>query len=151
MKTPGEIEAAICEGISRFEQDYIGRGPKDIRAHLLGDLLVVRLQGVLTAAEQHLVKSLSAERGRDLLKDVRTQLIEAARPLLEALVREVTGVEALSLHHDISTVTGEEVVLFTLAESPEVCLERNNRQSAASGPPTVMTVFGGHAKMRRVN
>jgi uncharacterized protein YbcI len=120
VKTPGEIEAAICEGISRFEQDYMGRGPKDIRAHLLGDLLVVRLRGVLTAAEQHLVKSLSADRGRDLLKDVRTQLIETARPLLETLVREVTGVEALSLHHDISTVTGEEVILFTLAESPDV-------------------------------
>jgi len=26
----------------------------------------------------------------------------------------------LSLHHDISTVTGEKVVLFTLAESPQV-------------------------------
>jgi hypothetical protein len=63
MKTQGEIEAAICEGVSRFEQDYMGRGPKDIRAHLLGDLLVVRLQGVLTAAEQHLVKSLSADKG----------------------------------------------------------------------------------------
>ena len=45
MKTAGEIEAAICEGVSRFEQDYMGRGPKDIRAHLLNDLLVVRLQG----------------------------------------------------------------------------------------------------------
>ena len=80
MKTQGEIEAAICEGISRFEQDYMGRGPKDIHAHLLGDLLVVRLQGVLTAAEQHLVKSLPAEKGRDLLKQVRTHLIETARP-----------------------------------------------------------------------
>jgi uncharacterized protein YbcI len=63
LKTLGEIEAAVCEEVSRFEQNYMGRGPKDIRAHLLGDLLVVRLQGVLTAAEQHLVKSLSAEKG----------------------------------------------------------------------------------------
>ena len=118
MKTQGEIEAAICEGISRFEQEYMGRGPKDIHAHLIGDLLVVRLQGVLTAAEQQLVKSLPAEKGRDLLKQVRTQLIETARPVLEAMVQEVTGVKVLSLHHDISTVTGEEVVLFTLAESP---------------------------------
>ena len=118
MKTQGEIEAAICEGISRFEQDYMGRGPKDIHAHLLGDLLVVRLQGVLTAAEQQLVKSLSAEKGRDLLKQVRTHLIETARPVMEAMVQEITGVKVLSLHHDISTVTGEEVVLFTLAESP---------------------------------
>ena len=118
MKTQGEIEAAICEGVSRFEQDYMGRGPKDIRAHLLGDLLVVRLKGVLTAAEQHLVKSLPAEKGRDLLKQVRTHLIETSRPVLEAMVREVTGVKVLSLHHDISTVTGEEVVVFTLNESP---------------------------------
>ena len=119
MKTQGEIEAAICEGMSRFEQDYMGRGPKDIHAHLLGDLLVVRLQGVLTAAEQHLVKSLPAEKGRDLLKQVRTHLLETARPLMEAMVEEITGVKVMSLHHDISTVTGEEVVLFTLAESPQ--------------------------------
>ena len=118
MKTQGEIEAAICEGVSRFEQDYMGRGPKDIYAHLLGDLLVVRLKGVLTAAEQHLVKSLSAEKGRDLLKQVRTHLIETARPVMEAMVQDITGVKVLTVHHDISTITGEEVVLFTLADSP---------------------------------
>lgn len=120
MKTQGELEAAISEGISRFEQDYMGRGPKDIHAHLLGDLLVVRLQGVLTAAEQHLVASLPVEKGRDLLKQVRTHLIETARPVMEAMVQEVTGVKVLTLHHDISTATGEEVVLFTLAESPDI-------------------------------
>src|SRR6185436_13768357 len=80
MKTRGEIEAAICKGISRFEQDYMGRGPKDIHAYLIGDLLVVRLTGVLTVAEQQLVASLPAEKGRDLLKQVRIHLIETARP-----------------------------------------------------------------------
>jgi uncharacterized protein YbcI len=118
MKTQGEIEAAICAGITRFEQEYMGRGPKDIRAHLVGNLVVVRLQGVLTAAEQQLVKTLPHEKGRDLLKQVRTTLVETARPILEAMVAEVTGVPLVSLHHDVSTVTGEEVVLFTLAESP---------------------------------
>jgi uncharacterized protein YbcI len=118
MKTQGEIEAGICQGMSRFEQDYMGRGPKNVHAYLIGDLLVVRLQGVLTAAEQQLVKSLSAQRGRDLLKEVRTQLMETARPLMETMVQEITGVKVLSLHHDISTTTGEEVVLFTLAQVP---------------------------------
>jgi uncharacterized protein YbcI len=118
MKTQGEIEAVICEGITRFEQEYMGRGPQDIHAHLLGDLLVVRLQGVLTAAEQQLVKSLPADKGRDLLKQVRTQLIETARQVLETMVQDVTGVKVLSMHHDISTTTAEEVVLFTLAQSP---------------------------------
>jgi uncharacterized protein YbcI len=120
MKSQGEIEAVICEGINRFEQDYMGRGPKSIHAHLLGDLLVVRLQGVLTAAEQHLVKSLPSTKGRDLLKQVRTHLIETARPVMEAMIEEATGVKVVSLHHDISTSTGEEVVLFTLAEPPTV-------------------------------
>jgi uncharacterized protein YbcI len=125
MKTQGEIEAAICEGISRFEQEYMGRGPKDIHTFLIGDLLVVRLQGVLTAAEQQLAKSPPAERGRDLLKQVRTQLIETARPVMVAMVQEVTGAKVSSLHHDISTVTGEELVLFTLAKSPLVRETRN--------------------------
>jgi uncharacterized protein YbcI len=87
MKTQGEIEAAICQGMSHFEQDYM-------------------------------VKSRSADRGRDLLKEVRTQLMETARPLMETMVEEVTGVKVLSLHHDISTATGEEVVLFTLTRVP---------------------------------
>lgn len=95
MKTQGEIEAAICEGVARFE-------------------------GVLTAAEQHLVKSLPAEKGRDLLKQVRTHLIETARPLMEAMVNDVTGIKVVSLHHDISTVTGEELIVFTLADPPQV-------------------------------
>jgi uncharacterized protein YbcI len=104
--------------MSRFEQDYMGRGPKDVHSHLTGDLLVVRLQGVLTAAEQQLVKSLPADKGRDLLKQVRTHLIEMARPVMEAMIQDITGVRVVSLHHDISTKTGEEVVLFTLVESP---------------------------------
>jgi len=118
MRTRGEIEAAVSDGISRFEQEFMGRGPKSIQTHLIGDLLVVRLQGVLTAAEQHLVKSLPGEKGRDLLKQVRTQLIETARPMIEAMVQEITGAKILSLHQDVSTVSGEEVVIFTLSDSP---------------------------------
>ena len=119
MRTQGEIEAAICKLISRLEQEYMGQGPRDIHAHLIDDLLVVRLQGVLTLAEQQMVNSISAETGRDLLKQVRTQLIETARPRMEAMIQDVTGVKLLSLHHDISTVTGEEVMLFTLVDAPD--------------------------------
>jgi len=72
------------------------------------------------------VKTLAAEKGRDLLKQVRTHLIETARPLMEAMIQEVTGAKVMSLHHDISTVSGEEVVLFTLDKSP---LYRETRRS----------------------
>ena len=70
-------------------------------------------------AEQQLVKTLPPEKGRDLLKEVRTQLIETGRSTLEAVVQETTGVKVISLHHDISVFTGEEIVLFTLAEAPQ--------------------------------
>ena len=128
MKSHGEIEAAICDGITRLEQEYMGRGPKQIHAHLVDELIVVRLQGVLTAAEQQLVKTLPHEKGRDLLKRMRTALVETARPFLEAMIVEATGVQPVSLHHDVSTVTGEEVVLFTLNESP---LFRESKKTTA--------------------
>ena len=117
MKTQGEIQAAICEGISHFEQQYRGRRPKDIHAYLLDDFVVVRLQGLLTPAEQQLAR-IPSDKGRDLLKQVRTHLIETAKPLMQAMVKEITGVKMVSLHHDISTVTGEAFILFTLAEPP---------------------------------
>jgi len=120
MKTQGEIEAAVSEQISRFEREYIGRGPSGIRAHLLGDFLVVRLQGVLTAAEQHLATSLASDEGRDLLKQVRTHLVEVARPQLEQMITEVTGVGMVSMHHDISTISGEEMLVFLLDRRPKL-------------------------------
>lgn len=129
MKTQGEIEATISEGVTRFEQDYMGRGPKDILTHVIGDLVVVRLKGVLTAAEQQLVRTLPAEKGRDLLKQVRTHLVETARPVMEAMIEKATGVKIVSLHHDISTTTGEEIIIFTLAASPSY---REGKKQAGS-------------------
>ena len=79
---------------------------------------MVRILGVLTAAEKQLAKSLSAEKGRDLVKQVRKQLLELARPMLESLVHEAAGVKVVSMHHDISTVTGEEVIIFSLDAAP---------------------------------
>ena len=120
MKTQGEIEAAICSGIAQFEQEYMGRGPMDIHAYLIDDLIVVRLTNILTAAERQLVKSMPSDKGRDLLKQVRTQLLETSRPQLESLVRSITGAGVISLHHDISTITGEKVIIFSLDKHPIV-------------------------------
>jgi uncharacterized protein YbcI len=95
----------------------MGCGPKGVHAHLLGDLVFVRLHGVLTAAEQHLAGSLADTKGIDLLKQVRTDCLATARPIMSAMIDEVTSMKVVGLHHEISTATGEEVILFTLAES----------------------------------
>lgn len=116
--TQSESEAAVCEGIVRFQLEYLGWRSEQIVAHFIKDLLVARIRGALTLAERQLGKAQSPDKGRDLIKQSRKQLLELARPMLESLVHEVAAVKVLSMHHDISTVTGEEVILFTLSGAP---------------------------------
>ena len=115
--------------MSQFELEYMGRGPKEIRTYLIEDILIVRLRGVLTAAEQHLADQFPAEKGRDLLKQVRSQLVEIARPKLERLVEDATGIKPKSLHNDISTISGEEIVVFTLPEAPKFREAKKSQQT----------------------
>lgn len=126
LKTRGELESTICLGMTRFEQEYMGRGPHDVQAHLLNDLLIVRMKRVMTVAEQHLVETMPPEKGRDLVKEVRTQMMEGARKQIDSMIQIITGVTVRSLHHDISTRTGEKVVIFSLSEEP-TCREMNRR------------------------
>ena len=116
--TQTESEATICDGIIRFQEEYLGWTSNQVQIHIVRDLLVVRIRSVLTLAERQLGKSTSPEKGRDLIKQSRKQLLELARPMLESLVHEAAGVKVRSMHHDISTVTGEEVIVFSLAEVP---------------------------------
>jgi len=122
IKSQGEIEAAVCDVIARFQQEYMGRGPRDIHTHLIDNKLFVHLQGVLTAAEQRLIAPHTNGNGRgaELLKQLRSHLVLTGRPLLEKLVHDVTGMQPVSVHHDISTATGEEVLVFTLSAVPSV-------------------------------
>ncbi len=119
MKTKGQIEAEISTAIIRFEQDYMGRGPEETKTHLIDDMVLVRLNGVLTPAEKSLARIDTNPRGRALVKQVRIELLESGRPALEALIHEITGRNVVSLHTDVSTKTGERVMIFTLDGRPE--------------------------------
>lgn len=118
-KTKGQLEAEVSEAIVKFEKEYMGRGPLETRTHLVDDLVLVRLKRVLTPAEQKLAQTEGAQRGRSLIKQVRTELLENGRPLLEAVVRDILGREVVSLHTDISTKTGERIIVFTLDAPPD--------------------------------
>lgn len=119
MKSKGELEADVSQAVIRFKKEYMGRGPLAVRTYLIDDLVLVRLQGVLTPAEQKLALVEEKHRGRDLIKQVRLELIEHGRGLLEVVIRDILGVEVVSLHTDVSTRTGESVLLFTLSGKPE--------------------------------
>lgn len=114
MKTKGQIEAEISEALIKFEKEYMGRGPEEARAWLLEDMVLVRLRGVLTPAERGLASAGDPARGRTLIKQVRIELLEGGRGLLEEMIRHFTGRNVRSMHTDISTVTGERIILFVL-------------------------------------
>lgn len=114
MKTKGQLEAEISQAIVKFEREYMGRGPEEVRTYLLEDIVIVRLCNVLTPAERQLAGSGPEGQGRALIKQVRMELLEKARPLLDAIIHDITGQRTRSLHTDISTLTGERVIIFSL-------------------------------------
>jgi len=118
LKTRGQIEAGISEAIVRFEKEYMGRGPLETKTYIVDDMVVVRLKGVITRAEHHLATCGDGGRGRDLIKQTRMELIEKARPLLVTVVESILGESVISLHTDISTRTGERVIIFSLKNPP---------------------------------
>jgi uncharacterized protein YbcI len=117
--TQGQVEAAVTEAFTRFERDHLGRGPKHARSFVIGDLLLVRLTGVLSPAE----KQLSLEPGGvELLKQMRSRLIEGSSAAIEQIVAETTGAQVTTMHTDISSRTGERVFVFGLSEDLEARL-----------------------------
>lgn len=126
MKTQGEIEAAICMGMANFMHTFIGRGPKAIHAHLVTDMILVRVEGVLTVAEQRLFETLVPGKGRELFKGMRSHLVESCREVLDQMVEAACECPCITMHHDISTSTGEEVFVFRLLNPPVVRVKKHS-------------------------
>jgi uncharacterized protein YbcI len=117
-KTKGQYESEISEAVIKFEKEFMGRGPLETKTHIIDDIVLVRLKKVLTQAELKLANAEDRSDGRDLIKRVRIALLEQGRPLLEAAIEKILSVKVKSLHTDISTVTGERVILFSLVSTP---------------------------------
>ena len=120
-QTKGQVEAQLAAAITQFEREHLGRGPQEVRAWIIQDLILIRLKRVLTPAEEKLARE---PEGRRLVKEMRRQLIEGSRALLDAMVLDLVGIEVISLHSDISVRTGERIIVFTLASDLEARLRR---------------------------
>ena len=116
QSTRGEVEASLANAIIQFEKEHLGRGPAEARAFIIEDMILVRLRGVLTPAEMSLAQTAD---GHSLIKQVRRQLLESSRPILDEIAHRVTGCHVVSLHTDISVKSGERVIVFTMAEDLE--------------------------------
>jgi uncharacterized protein YbcI len=116
IQRKGELEAKVSANITKFEREHLGRGPKEVRTWIIQDMILVRLRGVLTPAEEKLA---SDPDGHHLVKEVRTRLIEGSRPILDEMIERLTGIKMVSLHSDISLRESERIIVITLAEDLE--------------------------------
>ena len=110
-KTRGEAEAQITEAITKFEKEYIGRGPLDARTFFVNDMVLIRLRGVLTSGDRKLAET---HEGQMLIKGTRRQLFETSKPIFEEIVTRIIGCKLISFHTDISTRTGERIIVLTV-------------------------------------
>jgi len=110
-RSKGEIEAAIRMAVIKFEQEFMGRGPDEVKAFIVRDQVLVRLRGVLTLAERQLAKTVE---GIEMVKRMRQNLIAQGRDKLCEQVSEITGAKTLALFTDIDVQIGERVLVFSV-------------------------------------
>ena len=115
----GQMEAKICEAFSRFEIDYMGRGPRQIKAYILQDMIIVRMMGFLSQSEKKLAET---PQGVEQIKKLRTMLFENSKADIEALILPIINVDIASIHSDVSTKSGEKIIMITLGCNLEECL-----------------------------
>ena len=108
-KTRGESEDALTKAIIKFEREHLGRGPKDARTYFIDDMILIRLSGLMTSAESMLARD---KTGQEIIKGTRRQLMEVSRPLIEQIVRDVLGLDMIGIHTDMSTKTGERIIVL---------------------------------------
>jgi uncharacterized protein YbcI len=111
LKTRGEAEAEITQAVVKFEKEYLGRGPLDARTFLVNDMILIRLRGVLTMGDRKLAET---PEGQALLKETRRKLFESSIAIFEELVAKTLGCTLVSFHTDLSTRTGERVLVLTV-------------------------------------
>jgi uncharacterized protein YbcI len=120
-KTKGQLEAEISVAITKFEKDYIGRGPKESKSFIIEDMVVIRLKGVLTPAEEKLS---TEDGGSQLIKQMRTRLIDSSKQILIEIIESITGSKVNSLLTDINPSTGERVFVFVTSLNMEEFLKK---------------------------
>lgn len=115
-KTKGSVEAEISRAITQWEKDFLGRGSISVKSDILRDMIIVTLRGILTPAEYLVCET---KDGMLSIKQNRSNLVESGLESLKEIIFEITGCEVISFHTDISTTTGERVMIFKLSSDLE--------------------------------
>ncbi|UCZ51613.1 DUF2294 domain-containing protein [Bacillus shivajii] len=114
--TKGSMEAEISKELTQWEKDYLGRGSVSVKTDILRDMIIVTLKGILTPAEYTLCQT---KEGKSTVKKTRCDLVESGVPQLNEIIFKITGKQVTCFHTDISTSTGERIIVFRLADNLE--------------------------------
>ena len=121
--TKGSLEAEIANAVVRFQREQQGRGPSDVRAHLLGDLILVRSAGIFTPTEGRLA---ATEEGRRLIKNARQELHSINHTEIEGIVAGIVGCKVLRSYADVHVEAAEQIEVFVLEVDIEKRLLRHD-------------------------
>jgi uncharacterized protein YbcI len=122
-KSKGQIEAEISDAMVKLQREQTGRGPNQAHTYIIEDMVIVRMQEVLTPAERQLTGN---PHGQSLVKQFHQQMHEIARHALEQIIETHTGCHVVSIHNDVSTKSGEQVGIFVLDRNLEATLPRRH-------------------------
>jgi uncharacterized protein YbcI len=122
-KTKGQLEAEISDAMVKLQREHTGRGPNQTHTYIIEDMIIVRMQEVLTPAERQLTGN---HHGQSLVKQFHQQMHEIARRELEGIIESHTGCKVNSIHSDVSTKTGEQMAIYVLDRNLETLLPRRH-------------------------
>lgn len=111
MKTKGQIEDTLAKEATKFYVSTLGVGPRETRAYIVHDLIIIRLKSKLLPIEE---KLLEGHRGVELVKDIRKSLHEITTSGMSDIIKNITGHTVISSHSDISTKSGEIMYVFVI-------------------------------------
>ncbi|TXC91865.1 DUF2294 domain-containing protein [Metabacillus litoralis] len=112
----GTIEAEISKEITQWEKDFLGRGSITVKSDILRDMIIINLKGILTPAEYVVSET---KDGLLSIKRTRTACVESGVENLKGIILNITGEKVKSFHTDISTSTGERIMVFKLTNNYE--------------------------------
>jgi uncharacterized protein YbcI len=130
--TKGSLEAEVANAVTRFQREQQGRGATDVRAHLLGDLIVVRCGGIFTPTEARLA---ATEEGRRLIKSARQELRSINRAEIERIIAGILGSEVIRSYYDVDVDAAEQVEVYVLSVDVEKRLLRQDVDKLTNSGP----------------
>nr|WP_106779488.1 DUF2294 domain-containing protein [Lysinibacillus timonensis] len=112
-RSKGVLEAEISKALTHWEKNYLGRGSVSVKSDILRDMVIVVLKGILTPAEYSVCQDRD---GLLTVKTTRNSLVESGVDELKEILLNITGLEVISFYTDLSTQTGERMMIFKLSD-----------------------------------